>query len=242
MIRYIELDGTILEYELIRKNVKNINLRVYPDGTIHVSASPLLSVKTIDDFLRSNQDFLLRSLARFAAPNRQAVTEAVCFTDGSLFPILGKERKLNITSGKRDRAVLKGECIEVTVTDPQDQESVKKALRLMMEEYSKVLLPQLCQKVADRLASYGITMPSLQFRHMVSRWGSCCPATHTVTFNQLLICAPLPCVEYVVIHELAHFLILDHSPAFHRLMTELLPDWKDRKKQLEPYGRILRIL
>ena len=68
---------------------------------------------------------------------------------------------------------------------------------------------------------------------MKSRWGSCLPGKGTITLNLRLMAYPLSCVEYVVLHELCHFVHPNHSPAFHALMTALMPDWKQRRQQLQ---------
>ena len=98
MIRYIKLGEMSLEYELLRKDVKNINLRIRADGTVCVSAHPRISVREIDAFIRNNQDFVFRSLARFSGSEKDSLAqETIDFSEGSGFPILGKERVLKIT-------------------------------------------------------------------------------------------------------------------------------------------------
>ena len=71
---------------------------------------------------------------------------------------------------------------------------------------------------------------------MTSRWGSCKPSAGRVTFARQLAEAPLPCVEYVVWHELTHFLHPDHSPAFYADLAAVLPDWKQRRQVLNAYS------
>jgi predicted metal-dependent hydrolase len=75
-------------------------------------------------------------------------------------------------------------------------------------------------------------MPELRLRLMRARWGSCAPKKAVLTFNTNLAFYPTPCIEYVVMHEFAHFIQPDHSPAYHALMTTLMPDWKARKAKL----------
>lgn len=89
------------------------------------------------------------------------------------------------------------------------------------------------------LAPYGVQMPQLKLRDMKSRWGTCAYQKGTVTLNTRLWHAPLPCLEYVVLHELCHFVHPDHSPAFHRLLAALMPDYRARKAALEQWNRAL---
>lgn len=73
----------------------------------------------------------------------------------------------------------------------------------------------------------------LAYRDMTSRWGSCQPATGRICINIRLAAYPPQCLEYVVVHELCHFLVRDHGPRFQALMTKFMPDWKERRKLLE---------
>ena len=67
---------------------------------------------------------------------------------------------------------------------------------------------------------------------MKSRWGSCNFKKGTLNFNLYLIDQPVECIEYVVMHEFAHLIQPDHSPAYHALITALMSDWKARKAKL----------
>ena len=75
-------------------------------------------------------------------------------------------------------------------------------------------------------------MPKIAVRDMTTRWGSCSLKTGTLAFARRLCVAPLPAQEYVVVHEFCHFIQPNHSAAFHQLMTELMPDWRQRKQLL----------
>ncbi|MBE6620077.1 MAG: M48 family metallopeptidase [Ruminococcaceae bacterium] len=78
-----------------------------------------------------------------------------------------------------------------------------------------------------------ITSPTaIRIHPMKSRWGSCNVKKGTLNFNLYLIDQLPECIEYVVMHEFAHFVQPDHSPAYHALMTALMPDWKGRKAKL----------
>lgn len=74
--------------------------------------------------------------------------------------------------------------------------------------------------------------PLLRVRLMKSRWGVCHPGRNYITLNKLLISRPLPALEYVVLHELAHFIHPDHQAGFHALMARLMPDYRQRRALL----------
>ena len=80
-----------------------------------------------------------------------------------------------------------------------------------------------------------VPMPIIKQQRMKSRWGSCTPAKQLIKMNTRLLEGPQAYIEYVMIHEFAHFKYLDHSKNFHNLVAQFLPDWKARKKSLNMY-------
>ena len=80
-----------------------------------------------------------------------------------------------------------------------------------------------------------VPMPTVKQQRMKSRWGSCTPAKQLIKMNTRLLEGPQADIEYVMIHEFAHFKYLDHSKNFHNLVAQFLPDWKARKKSLNVY-------
>ena len=74
--------------------------------------------------------------------------------------------------------------------------------------------------------------PEIEFKYrkMTSTWGVCRPASKTITLNKRLVHKPEAFVEYVVLHELCHLLICNHSREFYRLLAELMPEYKEKMK------------
>lgn len=78
----------------------------------------------------------------------------------------------------------------------------------------------------------GVKVEKLVYRNMSSRWGSCQPSTGKVCINTRLALYPPECLEYVVLHELCHFLVPNHGSEFKALLDRLMPDWRDRANKL----------
>lgn len=93
----------------------------------------------------------------------------------------------------------------------------------------KALVPPLVAKWEPIM---GVKVGSLAYRNMKSRWGSCQPSTGRVCINIRLALYPPQCLEYVVVHELCHFLEPGHGPRFKALMTRFLPGWEEARKLL----------
>ena len=97
----------------------------------------------------------------------------------------------------------------------------------------KDTIQSLCDAIYPKFQKYGVAYPTIRYRNMVSRWGSCQPTRGILTFNYALVEAPISCIEYVVVHEYTHFLHPNHSKKFYQQLVMFMPDWEERKKMLE---------
>lgn len=111
------------------------------------------------------------------------------------------------------------------VKTPQKEYFTQQALCRFVIDYSKKIYPY--------FESRGVEFPQIKFRSMVSRWGSCNITKKVLTFNKKLVYAPQSTVEYVVIHEFAHFLQANHSKRFYAEVEKLCPDWKKQRQILK---------
>ncbi len=87
----------------------------------------------------------------------------------------------------------------------------------------------MCRDFYGKIPDWGIPFPTIRFRKMSSRWGSCNPAKGILTFSTALGDLPAAFVEYVVVHEFVHLRVANHSKAFYREVARYLPDYKVRK-------------
>ncbi len=233
MKKTIDLNGRKIEYELVRKRVKNINLRVRADG-VHVSASRPVPLPVIESFLRNNGEYILHALER-AASREQTAPKALDFTGGSRVPYMGQGLPLTVAAGTKNRVGFDGEGIRLTVKTPEDEELRRKTMEKWLRERCIAEVTKACEAVYPHFAARGVMYPEIRFRRMTSRWGSCQPTKGILTFNTALISVPRKCMEYVVVHEFAHFLQPNHSALFYAEVEKLVPDWKKHRKGLGEY-------
>jgi len=231
MKKIIYLDGRKVAYDLDRKKVKNINLRIRFDCSIYVSANDDTPINKIEDFMRDKSAYILSALDKYKKISKKAENKHNYVT-GESFKYLGKELRLVVKKGKRSISS-DGECLTLSVRNVKDT-ALKE--RLVKKWY----YTQCCEVAMDIFIEmyqifkkYHVTMPSLVLRNMVSRWGSCRPKRGIITLNKRLIEAPRNAFEYVVMHEFIHFLYPNHSRDFYGMLSKLMPDWKTRKKLLE---------
>ena len=117
---------------------------------------------------------------------------------------------------------------------PDEQQATKeRLLAIICECHQTVILPRMSAlEMTDEQRRFVTSPTAICIHPMKTRWGSCNFKKGTLNFNLYLIDQPHECIEYVVMHEFAHFIVPDHSPAFHALMTALMPDWKARRARL----------
>ena len=196
-----------------------------------MSANSRVPLADIERFVCCKADFILRAQNHYKKLATQS-SYAIKIADGSSIKVFGKEKTLLVRSGNVDTVQENDDTIVLTLRDTSDKVRSERTLAKHLHARCEQTVTALCKMVFPVFSRYGVSFPQIKFRHMRSRWGSCTPTRHKVTFNYALVSAPLECVEYVVAHEFCHFLHPDHSPAFHACLTAVMPDWKQRKKLL----------
>ena len=232
MIKEIELNGRIIQYDLIRKDVKNLNIRIKPDQSVFVSANENVSDESIEDYLREKSDYIVASIDRYAEIARYA-PQPKNYIDGETFKVLGHEYRLKVIQGTKNNVSLEGAYILLQVKEPNDFLMKEKTMKKWIKNQCRETITAVCESVYPKFQKYGVEFPQIRFRNMVSRWGSCQPKRGTMAFNISLVEAPLMCIEYVVVHEFTHFLQPNHSKRFYQQLSMFMPDWKKRKSVLE---------
>ncbi len=234
MKRFIRMGTRELVYELERKNIKNINLRIRESGIVYVSAPLYVSEKVIEEFVLLHADWIFLHLDRIINVDLE---ELFSLKDGGNITILGEKYILNIESGDNNICGIDGNKLTVSLPDPNNTDSVKKLIYALCEHILKETLDPICIDVYEKyFENIGIPYPEIRIRKMKARWGSCHTQNNVIVFNKALIFVPKKCVEYVVCHEFTHFIHADHSPNFYNALGMIFPCWKECKKQLRQYS------
>lgn len=227
--RVVDYRGQFIRYELERKPVKNINLRVRRDGTVHVSANSSVCVDEVDRLVQRRGGSILAGVERVRAIQR---SQPHRYVSGEVFYLLGDGLRLKVRKAERDCVTCDGRCILVSLRDPKDQARKEREVKRFLDRRCREVFARILTEQHGAVAKYGVDMPKLRIRTMDARWSSSEPRTGTVTVNRRLIAAPEVCISYVMLHELCHFVHPNHSKEFHELMTTLMPDWQTREERL----------
>lgn len=233
--RTIQGEQGLLTYELEWKQVKNLNLRIRRNGVVMVSANPLIPVERIDAFVLSKQAFIVSARETFTALNAYQ-PQPKQYVSGESFSILGRDVRLKVLQANRESVTCDGVFLFLSVKDMSDYERKKRLVTGYLDKQCKEVFGALLLERYPTFQKYGVAFPTLRMRTMDTRWGSCIPAKGVITLNKRLLSAPRSCIEYVVLHEYCHFIHPNHSKDFYLFLTMLMPDWKERKAELEKYA------
>lgn len=210
-------------------------------GKVEVVAPVKVAEYKIDQFVRAKQQWIIEALARIELKSQHHKTLApAVYAHGADIPYQGVSYKLAIKPTTLKRIKIEF-CREFIVHMPnalmiKDYDAdIKEALIRWMKKESKFQVEQLVKQHAEKKLLYPQT---IRIKTQKSRWGSC-GINNDININWLLIIAPPEVLEYVVVHELCHIRIRNHSAHFWALVAEHLPDYQNRRQWLKMHGSSL---
>lgn len=226
-LRKLTVDGKEIMWSLSRKKVKNVNMRVKPDGIVYISAPSRVSIGFIEDFIRQKSEFIFAALERFSAisPEPELPKIGETFQNGDTLRYFGTDYTLSIIISPIEEVKLSGKLM---LTAARTEERAGLVLKKFYERETAKLFFALNRRtcVMFREKGYNVPLADLQIRSMTSRWGSCHVTEGKIVMNSRLALYPEACAEYVFIHEYAHFVVPNHSKAFYAVVSEFMPDYK----------------
>lgn len=220
------VDG--INVNVIRKNVKNINLRITCDGRVTLSVPKRTSDESIDSYILSKKEWIKKTLSKFEdSPNGAQV-----FMEENTVNVLGEHFTVHLIEGKRYSCIIEGKSMVIAVPHGSSYQDTESYMREWYRSVLKSVIPELLSKWEGIT---GMSCSEWTTRYMRTKWGVCHCSTNKICFNVRLAEKPIECIEYVVLHELAHTKVSNHGPDFKAILNRYMPDWKERKNLLN-YG------
>ena len=206
-----KLDGENFVVEVVKKNNKNTYIKVKEDLTIYVTTNYLVTKRYVKNVLDNNNEFLRKTIKKI---KKRVQKNNEFYYLGKKYDIIYSDfNKVEIAEGKLY-------C--------RDELSLNKWLKKqMLCIFSERL------KYNYDLFSENIPFPKLKIRSMKTRWGVCNKRDNSVTLNSKLIKYNLDEIDYVIIHELSHFVHFDHSRNFWNTVEKYMPNYKESVRVLK---------
>jgi predicted metal-dependent hydrolase len=225
MIQSVQLNDITIDVTL--KKIKNIHLSVYPNGQVKISAPLHINQETLRTFLISKLGWIKQKQTKFK--NQQRETPRDCINRESHY-VWGQRYLLKVIEHDAPpRIVLSHSEMLLHVRANSSQEYKQAVVDEWLRYELKKAIPPLLEKWQPIM---GVEVKKFFVQKMKTRWGSCNYTQGNVRFNSELAKKPPVCLEYVVVHELAHLLEPSHNARFHSLMSQFLPNWKLIKAEL----------
>lgn len=215
--------------EVVRKDIKNLHLGVYPpNGRVRVAAPLVVSDEAVRLAVIDKLAWIRRQKAKFAEQPRQSEREMV---NGESHYFLGKRYRLRVHEQDAPaRVALRGiASLDLFVRPGSSAEQRESVLLRWHREQLKALTPPLLEKWQSVL---GVQIAAWGIKKMKTKWGSCNVEARRVWLNLELAKKPPQCLEYIVVHELAHLLERHHNERFTALMDGFLPNWRNSRDSL----------
>jgi predicted metal-dependent hydrolase len=226
----IDYAGNKIDYLARYSRRTTLAISVLPDGTVEIVVPEGAAKQDIERRLLRRAGWVMKQ-RRYFEQFRPRTPERR-FVGGETHMYLGRQYRLKVEAGEQDRVCLKGGFFWVSVKGPPSPDRVRD---LMAEWYRERADAKLKERYAVFTKRFGRLLPhipTVAVAAMKRRWGSY-SASGRITLNVDLVRAALPCIDYVIAHELAHARHAHHKRAFFDLLERMLPDWKDRKQRLE---------
>ena len=224
-----------LEVEVTRKSVRSIRIVIEPpEGRVRVSAPWRVSNDEVRAALVERLGWIAKHRQRMATMRRSPRLE---YVEGESLRWFGRDLVLHVVPGSRKaRARLEPEsgCVWLAARESADHEGSGREERAAAIEacWRASLLAALPALAAKWEPLLGVHAERWGCRCMTSRWGSCNTRARRISLNLELARRPPACLEYVVVHELAHLLEPGHGPRFKAILDRALPDWRARENLL----------
>jgi predicted metal-dependent hydrolase len=213
---------------IVRTRRKTLALIVKPDGSLTVRAPLRASEKSILEFVERNKKWIEKNQAKARAVLPAAPRQ---YIPGEMFDYLGTAYPLQIAGGQKKVLLLDNTFLLAESA----QSRAPLAFELWYREQARGVLKERVNFYAEQ---YAFQYQKIGITSARTRWGSC-SAAGSLNFSWRLIMAPLEVVDYVVVHELVHTVLHNHSKQFWQRVGMIMPDYKEHRKWLKKNGQLL---
>jgi predicted metal-dependent hydrolase len=197
---------------------------------VHLSIPKRATVAEAEAFLRDHEDWVLAALSRMekraeSHPSAEAVGDSLPYLGGKLEVVWRSELPARVEADMVNRR------LTVFLFDPNEADMRAAAIETFERAETGKLATALVERYYPLFAARGVPYPkAIRIKVMKTRHGSCSADKGYLNFSSRLCEYPIAFIEYVVVHELCHFLEANHSDRFWREVERVLPDWRERER------------
>lgn len=235
-VQTVEYGTKTITFNLSYSNRKTLEIAVYPDQTVWVTAPNDSPLEKIFEKVRKRGRWIVKQLKYFNRFDRENIEFE--YISGETHRYLGKQYRLKviqIDGGEAESVKLKRGYFVIRTHQKQNPDHVKQQLEQWYRTKAEDKFTSRLSVCLDSVKKYDIEKPNeLKVYQMDKRWGSY-TASGNILLNPDLVKHPVYCIDYVIIHELCHTKHPNHDKEFYGLLNQVLPDWQRRKHKLERF-------
>ncbi len=219
MTRFLKLGD--ITVDVVFKDIKNVHLSVHPPtGRVRISAPVRMSLDNIRIFAISKLGWIKQQQKKLQAQDRETPRE---YLDRESHYVWGKRYLLKIIENDQAPSIeLQHSLMLLQVRPGTDEKRRQVVMEGWYREQLKTAIPPLIVKWEPLI---GVKVNRFFVRRMKTKWGSCNPSAGNIRLNTDLAKKPPGCLEYIVVHEMAHLLEPTHNARFRALMDRVMPKW-----------------
>ncbi len=230
---FIKHNTELIEYQIIRRIQKNINITIKPDGSVYISAPQRTTTREVERILYSKIDWILKVRKELELKNR--INNDYTFDSTSVICIYGQSKRLKVIPSDTNYLLIVDDEVLLHIKEKYiDNNDYKN--RCIQKLLKRELFNTTMIYVNKYLKLMSLKLSEVDIRVMRSRWGTCIPSKSKIVINYNLIHCPKRSIEYIVLHEISHLKHANHSKKFYATIETYMSDWKDRKKILRNYA------
>lgn len=209
---------------------RRVAIHVMPDGSVQVDAPEDSDVLEVKKAVRLRARWVWQQLEAQRERKRHVLPRE--YVSGETHIYLGRRHLLKVQLAQPADAGVRLWRGRLEVAVPQhDPQVIRRLLEAWYRERARDVFARVLADLAARMRLQQ-PLPPWRLLSMRTQWGSCSPKGELL-LNPYLVRAPRTCIEYVVAHELCHLTEHNHSERFYRLLGAVLPDWEERKGELD---------
>ncbi len=215
--------------DVVRKAIKNLHIGVYPpNGRVRVAAPLAVNDDAVRLAVVTRLGWIKRQKAKFEEQTRQSERG---YVSGESHYFLGQRYRLRVTeaTGAGRVYIRNGNMMELQIRPGTDQVGRE---RVMLTWYRQQLRERAAQMIATWAETMALTPPAWGIKRMKTKWGTCNIEAQRIWLNLELIKKPAHCLDYIIVHELAHFRERNHTERFVQLMDLYFPRWAAARAEL----------
>jgi predicted metal-dependent hydrolase len=208
--------------DIIRKDIKNVHLSVHPPtGRVRIAAPERMSLDTVRVFAIAKLPWIKKQQCKLREQERETPRE---YIDRESHYVWGKRYLLKVVEADQPASVELNRR-QMIVRVRRGTSKIKR--QAILEEWHRDLLRKAVPPLIEKWErSMGVTVRRFYVQRMKTKWGSCNHRAGSIRLNTDLARKPEECLEYIVVHEMAHLLESTHNERFMDLMNEYMPKWK----------------